>query len=100
MRKDSCQMTKPDGDTAVPGDADDVASRVETFLRTELPPKWVSAIDAGDAESLRAARAALDEARWWRRLGETGYAAPTWPQEYGGLGGDPAAGDAVVPMLN
>ena len=92
-------MTKPDEDTAVPGDADDVASRVETFLRTELPPKWVSAIDAGDAESLRAARTELDEARWWRRLGETGYAAPTWPQEYGGLGANRATAIALSRML-
>src|SRR5271168_4390826 len=93
-------MTKRDEDQSVPADVEDVAARVETFLRAELPTSWIAAIDAGDAAALRAARAELDETRWWQRLSQAGYVAPTWPPEYGGLGATRATAIAVSRMLS
>src|SRR5271168_834070 len=93
-------MTKRDEDQSVPADVEDVAARVETFLRAELPTSWIAAIDAGDAAALRAARAELDETRWWQRLSQAGYVAPTWPPEYGGLGASRATAIAVSRMLS
>src|SRR5271154_3457924 len=92
-------MAEPNDEKAVPTDVAAVAAEVESFLRAELPSDWVAAIDAGDAAALRAARGRLDEAQWWRRLGESGYIAPTWPQEYGGLGANRATAIAVSRML-
>ena len=80
--------------------SDDMAAEVEEFLRAELPSTWVAAIDAGDTDALRSARKELDEARWWRRLGEAGYSAPTWPPEYGGLGASRSAAIAVSRTLS
>jgi alkylation response protein AidB-like acyl-CoA dehydrogenase len=93
-------MAEPNDEKAVPTDVAAVAAEVESFLRAELPSDWVAAIDAGDAAALRAARGRLDEAQWWRRLGESGYIAPTWPQEYGGLGANRAAAIAVSRTLS
>ena len=92
-------MTRQDDDQAVPGDIEDLPTRVEAFVRAELPPNWVAAIDAGDAAALRKARGELDVARWWQRLGASGYVAPTWPREYGGLGADRATAIAVSRTL-
>src|SRR5271168_216767 len=93
-------MTKRDEDQSVPADVEDVAARVETFLRAELPTSWIAAIDAGDAAALRAARAELDETRWWQRLSQAGYVAPTWPPEYGGLGASRATAISLSRMLS
>jgi hypothetical protein len=93
-------MAEPNDEKAVPTDVAAVAAEVESFLRAELPSDWVAAIDAGDAAALRAARGRLDEAQWWRRLGESGYIAPTWPQEYGGLGANRATAIAVSRTLS
>ncbi len=93
-------MTKRDEDESIPADVEDIGARVETFLRAELPPSWIAAIDTGDAAALRAARGELDEARWWQRLSRAGYVAPTWPPEYGGLGSSRATAIAVSRMLS
>ena len=92
-------MTKRDEDESIPADVEDIGARVETFLRAELPPSWIAAIDTGDAAALRAARGELDETRWWQRLSRAGYVAPTWPPEYGGLGASRATAIAVSRML-
>jgi alkylation response protein AidB-like acyl-CoA dehydrogenase len=59
---------------------------VVAWLREQLPADWVKALDAGDDEGLRMARDQVDPAGFLRRLGEAGYAMPTWPVEHGGLG--------------
>jgi len=78
---------------------DGIQERVEEFLRCELPKSWVAAIDEGDADSLTRARDELDLAEWWVRLADEGYVAPTWPQEYGGLGLSPALAASVSRVL-
>ena len=53
------------------------------FLRAELPAGWMDAVDAGDEARFAEARRDLNYRDWCRRLGEAGYATPTWPVEYG-----------------
>ena len=78
---------------------DEIQKQVEEFLRGELPESWVVAIDEGDAERLTRARDELDLGIWWVRLADAGYVAPTWPQEYGGLGFSPAQAASVSRIL-
>ena len=66
----------------------DLATRVEDWLRANLPPDWVDAVDRDDAVALRRARERLDVADWWERLGDAGWFFSTWPVEYGGHGFD------------
>ena len=68
---------------------DEVRDQVVSWLRENLPPAWVEAVDAGDAEGLRAARPLVEYHEWCARLGEAGWATPTWPKEYGGAGLEP-----------
>ncbi|MGH2813300.1 MAG: acyl-CoA dehydrogenase family protein, partial [Actinomycetota bacterium] len=59
-----------------------------TWLSENLPDGWMKAIDEGDESGLREARSKWDVYRWQRTIGESGYAAPLWPKEYGGLSGE------------
>lgn len=71
------------------------------WLRDQLPPGWMDAVDTGDADKLGAARAGLDYSEWCVRLGEAGYATPTWPAEYGaGLSLAPAQAKHVNEVLS
>ena len=60
--------------------------RLVEWLRENLPPLWVEAMDENDADKLRRARELVDFNDWCARLGEAGWATPTWPAEYGFLG--------------
>ena len=60
--------------------------QVLDWLCQHLPADWVTAIDTGDDVLLEDARSQVHPADFLRRLGEAGYAMPTWPPEYGGLG--------------
>src|SRR2546428_1216577 len=69
-------------------------AELRDWLREVLEPGWIEAIDTGDAEGYRAVRAAAEAAGWnflsWMRtIGESGYGAPLWPKEYGGISGEP-----------
>ena len=64
------------------------------WLREVLHPGWMEAIDAGDEAASAEARKAAEAAGWnflsWMRtIGESGYGAPLWPKEYGGMSGEP-----------
>ncbi len=64
-----------------------------TWLRGN-EPAWVEAIEVGDDDAYRAARKAAEKNGWnlfsWMKtIGESGYGAPLWPEEYGGLSGEP-----------
>ena len=64
------------------------------WLRSALPAGWLEAIDAEDDERYSAVRAAAEADGWnvfsWSgTIGTSGYAAPLWPKEYGGLSGAP-----------
>src|SRR5437764_5228601 len=75
--------------TEVPRTDEQVRQAVVAWLRASLPPTWVEAIDTGDAAELQRARALVGYDEWCARLGEAGWATPTWPREYGGAGLEP-----------
>jgi alkylation response protein AidB-like acyl-CoA dehydrogenase len=58
-------------------------SRTLEWLREHLPGGWIDAVDGGDTEKLASLRDGLDVDEWYVRMGEDGYATPTWPAEYG-----------------
>ncbi|MEX0875641.1 MAG: acyl-CoA dehydrogenase family protein [Actinomycetota bacterium] len=60
----------------------------------EVQSAWVGAIDAGDEDAYKEARKAAEADGWnlfsWMHtIGSSGYGAPLWPKEYGGLSGEP-----------
>src|SRR5439155_3340876 len=64
------------------------------WLRQTLARGWMEAIEEGDDEAYRRARGGAEAAGWnvlgWMRtIGESGFGAPLWPEEYGGLSGEP-----------
>jgi alkylation response protein AidB-like acyl-CoA dehydrogenase len=71
------------------------------WLHDNLPSGWFEAVDTGDDERLAVLRKRLDYSAWCVRLGEAGYATPTWPAEYGaGLSLTPGQAKAVNDVLN
>src|SRR6476469_1379602 len=58
------------------------------WLREVLPAAWVDAVEADDDQRLASARVGFDVERWQRTIGASGYGAPLWPTEYGGLSGE------------
>ena len=70
------------------------------WLRENLPPQWVEAIEEGDDEKLHNARELVDFNDWCARLGEAGWATPTWPAEYGFLGLSGSQAKVVNEELN
>ncbi len=65
---------------------DELRTRLVEWLRENLPPLWVEAVEEGDEEKLHQARDLVDYNDWCARLGEAGWTTPTWPAEYGFLG--------------
>jgi alkylation response protein AidB-like acyl-CoA dehydrogenase len=63
--------------------AEQLRAEALAWLRANLPDGWIEAIDAGDDARLHELRTALHVDDWLVRLGESGYATPTWPAEYG-----------------
>ena len=64
-----------------------------SWLREEVGDAWVDAIDAGDDEAFATARSQAEAGGWnpfsWMTtIGGSGYGAPLWPKEYGGLSGE------------
>ena len=59
------------------------------WLREVLPDGWLVAVDAGDYAAFDKIRSAWDVGQWQRTIGASGYGAPLWPKEYGGLSGEP-----------
>ena len=80
-------------------DVDAAVVNVEQFLRMLLPADWVAAIDASDFGALAAVRHQVDADELWKRIGAAGFIAPTWPEEYGGLGADRKVGAAIARTL-
>ncbi|MGH9025001.1 MAG: acyl-CoA dehydrogenase family protein [Acidimicrobiia bacterium] len=61
----------------------------------------MEAVDAGDDRRVAELRQGLDYSDWCKRMGESGYATPTWPAEYGaGLSLPPAQAKHVNEVLN
>ncbi len=71
------------------------------WLHENLPAGWIEAIDSGDDGAWSKLRNRLDYAEWCKRLGESGYATPTWPAEYGaGLSLTPGQAKHVNDVLS
>ena len=75
---------------------DDFRAGVRAALEARLTPR-----DAGDTFTvLGAGRDDLEAGRaYLRALADGGWAVPTWPEEYGGLGATPAQAGAVAQEL-
>ena len=63
------------------------------WLHDTVQPGWIEAIDEGDEDAFASARDAAANAghhfiAWMKTIGESGYASPHWPVEYGGLSKD------------
>ena len=81
--------------------AEQLRDQTRAWLRDNLPPGWMEAVDAGDDEKVSALRGELDYAAWCVRFGEAGYATPTWPKEDGaGLSLEPGQAKVVNEVLN
>ena len=63
--------------------ADELQARTREWLADHLPAGWMDAVDAGDAATVAAMRGELDYAKWCTEFGESGFATPTWPADYG-----------------
>jgi alkylation response protein AidB-like acyl-CoA dehydrogenase len=59
------------------------------WLREKLPKGWMDAVDERDDAALEKSRSGWDIMGWQRVIGQSGYGAPLWPKEYGGLSGEP-----------
>ncbi len=65
---------------------DAVHEAVLDFFRANLPAAWITAIESGDDDLLASARRQLDHGTFLVKIGEAGWAQPTWPKAYGGAG--------------
>jgi alkylation response protein AidB-like acyl-CoA dehydrogenase len=59
------------------------------WLREVLPDGWLDAVDNGDDARFEEIRKSWDLGQWQRTIGASGYGAPLWPKEFGGLSGEP-----------
>ena len=81
--------------------AEELRAQTHEWLRANLPAGWMEAIDNDDREGWAKLRAALDYDRWCTLFGESGYATPTWPAEYGaGMSLSPGQAKHVNDVLN
>jgi alkylation response protein AidB-like acyl-CoA dehydrogenase len=58
------------------------------WLAEVLPAGWIDALAQEDDEAFARARKGFNWLEWTGVIGRTGYAAPLWPKEYGGLSGE------------
>jgi alkylation response protein AidB-like acyl-CoA dehydrogenase len=58
------------------------------WLVEVLPDGWVEALAAKDDAAFAEARKNFNFLSWMGTIGRSGYAAPMWPKEYGGLSGE------------
>ncbi|HET7405762.1 MAG TPA: acyl-CoA dehydrogenase family protein [Mycobacteriales bacterium] len=59
------------------------------WLREVLPAGWLEAVDGDDDAALAQVRTQWDLGSWQKTIGGSGYGAPLWPKEFGGLSGEP-----------
>ena len=59
------------------------------WLREVLPAGWLEAVDGDDDAALAQVRTQWDLGSWQQTIGGSGYGAPLWPKEFGGLSGEP-----------
>lgn len=61
----------------------------KSWLKSVLPEGWMESIDSGDDEAYSKVRGSFNPMGWMKTMGDSGYGAPLWPKEYGGLSGEP-----------
>lgn len=73
--------------------SDGVAAEFDAWLRAELPPDWVDAVDRGDVSSLEHLSAGPTGDAVLKAAAAAGWLVPDWPLKYGGraLDGDAAS---------
>ncbi|WP_067562975.1 acyl-CoA dehydrogenase family protein [Nocardia acidivorans] len=79
-------------------DLADFRCEVERWVRAELPPKWLAAIDSAAFDT----GPVLDDPdarHWFRVLAARGWIVPWWPREYGGAGLDEERSAVVRAVL-
>ncbi len=61
-----------------------------SWLAAHLPPGWTEAVDRGDDDAFDAVRSGSgwNPFTWTAVIGASGYGAPLWHREYGGLSGE------------
>ena len=59
-----------------------------SWLAEVLPDGWIEALERQDDVAFAKAREGFNFLAWMGTIGRTGYAAPLWPREYGGLSGE------------
>ena len=79
---------------------EEVRAEVVAWLRDNLPAGWVEALEAGDDATVQRLRMEQDYGDWCRRLGEAGWATPTWPRRYSGAGLGPRQAAVVNEELS
>ncbi|AKL73005.1 acyl-CoA dehydrogenase [Actinobacteria bacterium IMCC26256] len=80
---------------------DQLRDQTLAWLKINLPDGWMDAVDSRDDAEVARLRSAQDYSEWCIRLGEDGYATPTWPAEYGaGMSLNPTQAKAVNDVLN
>ena len=81
--------------------AEQLGDQTTQWLRENLPAGWMEAVDSGDRDTWGRLRAELDYDAWCKTFGESGYATPTWPAEYGaGMSLTPSQAKHVNDVLN
>jgi alkylation response protein AidB-like acyl-CoA dehydrogenase len=81
--------------------AEELGAATRAWLSDHLPEGWMEAVDADDAATVAKLRGDLDYAKWCTAFGESGFATPTWPAEYGaGSSLSPGQARAVNEVLN
>jgi len=63
-----------------------VAKAVREWIDTYVPLEWRAAAHRGGPDAIRKVRSRADYEAWYPVFGRSGLVAPTWPEEYGGLG--------------
>jgi alkylation response protein AidB-like acyl-CoA dehydrogenase len=59
---------------------------VREWLQQNLPPAWVKAVEDDDEDALRAAQKGFDQQAFFRTIGASGWAQPSWEVAHGGKG--------------
>jgi alkylation response protein AidB-like acyl-CoA dehydrogenase len=68
----------------------DFRAGFRSWLADNLPEGWMEAADGGDDDTLEKlkAKSGFNPFSWQGTIGSSPYAAPLWPEEYGGLSGE------------